>query len=96
MGDVKKTKGSPSNINFQCKLLKSKAPPCSGESRTGGRDALRGEFLGGRDARWGIWGFNGGGGAVMGGRRWDVEVKGVCGQPKSSMQPFGGPLGSSI
>ena len=31
---------------------------------------VKGQFFGGRDARWGIWGFSGGGGAVKGGRRW--------------------------
>jgi hypothetical protein len=35
-----------------------------------------------------LWKFNVGGGTGMGGRRWDVEVKGVCDQPKSSIQSF--------
>ncbi len=43
-----------------------------GRSLGGITGQFRGEFFGEGDTCWGIWGFNGGGGAGMGGRRWDV------------------------
>ena len=63
-----------------------------------GRDyrTLQGRVFWGKECSLGHLGNQRGWRCSHGGRRWDVEVKGLCGQPKSSMQPFGGPLSSSI